>query len=398
MSNEHQTIHLPEYSAGAEIEAHGHSHAGGHPNGHPGGKPAITLPDGSPACRLIAWEITRSCNLACKHCRAEAHPHPYEGELTTAEAKALIDTFPGVGNPIVIFTGGEPLLRHDVFELVPHAKAKGLRCVMAPNGTLLTDENVEKIKAVGIERCSISIDAPKAAPHDEFRGVAGAFDASLAGIERLKKAGVEFQINTTVTRHNLPYFKDIFHLCERIGASAWHIFLLVPTGRAVELGAEIITADEYEQVLNWFYDFRKTTNMQLKATCAPHYHRILRQRAKVEGVPVNFETFGLDAVSRGCLGGVGFCFISHTGIVQPCGYLELNCGDVRKLPFPEIWRNSQQFLNLRNPKAYIGKCGVCEYERVCGGCRARAQTMKGNYLESEPLCSYTPARLRQAGV
>ncbi|MGE4553730.1 MAG: SPASM domain-containing protein, partial [Desulfovibrionaceae bacterium] len=243
-----------------------------------------------------------------------------------------------------------------------------------------------------------SIDAPEAAQHDEFRGVPGAFAASLAGIERLKKAGIEFQINTTVTRHNLPYFKDIFQLCQRLGASAWHIFLLVPTGRAVELGAEIITADEYEQVLNWFYDFRKTTDMQLKATCAPHYHRILRQRAKAEGVPVDFATFGLDAVSRGCLGGVGFCFISHTGIVQPCGYLELNCGDVRQTPFPEIWRTSEQFLNLRNPKAYVGKCGVCEYEKVCGGCRARAQTMKGHYLEAEPLCSYTPARLRKAGA
>jgi heme b synthase len=370
-------------------------HPGKHPDGaheHPGRKPVMKLEDGTPACRLIAWEVTRSCNLACKHCRAEAHPEPYEGELSTEEAKALIDTFPAVGNPIIIFTGGEPLLRSDVFELVPYAKAKGLRCVMAPNGTLLSEENVARIKEAGIERCSISIDAANAGQHDEFRGVPGAFQASMEGIERLKKAGIEFQINTTVTKNNLPFFKDIFHLCQEIGAAAWHIFLLVPTGRAVELGTEVITDLEYEDVLNWFYDFQKTTDMQLKATCAPHYHRILRQRAKEDGIPVTFENFGLDAVSRGCLGGVGFCFISHTGQVQPCGYLELDCGNVRETPFPEIWKNSKQFLNLRNPEVYRGKCGQCEYERVCGGCRARAQTMNGHYLEEEPLCSYQPKK------
>ncbi|MCM0753686.1 heme b synthase [Desulfovibrio aminophilus] len=366
----------------------------GHPGGHPGGHPHGKSQDGVPQLRLIAWEVTRSCNLACKHCRAEAHPEPYEGELSTAEAKALIDTFPEAGSPIIIFTGGEPLMRHDLFELIPYAKSKGLRCVLAPNGTLLTAENAARIKEAGIERCSISIDAPDAAGHDAFRGVPGAFEASMRGIEHLKSAGLEFQINTTVTKDNLHQFKDIFQLAEKLGASAWHIFLLVPTGRAAELGAQIISAEEYEEVLNWFYDFRKTTSMQLKATCAPHYHRILRQRAKAEGVPVNFETFGLDAVSRGCLGGVGFCFISHSGIVQPCGYLDLVCGDVRQTPFPEIWRTSPQFLNLRNPKVYVGKCGVCEYEKVCGGCRARAQTMRGDYLEAEPLCSHTPIRMK----
>ena len=378
-------------------------HPGGHPGGghpgakscgHPGGPPKMKLEDGSPACRLIAWEVTRSCNLACKHCRAEAHPEPYEGELDTAQAKALIDTFPDVGNPIIIFTGGEPMMRHDLYELIPYAKSKGLRCVLAPNGTLLTAENAVRLREAGIERCSISIDGPSAEYHDEFRGEKGAFEKSMQGIEYLKNAGLEFQINTTVTRNNLSMFKDIFALCEKLGASAWHIFLLVPTGRASELGCEVISAEDYEEVLNWFYDFRTTTDMQLKATCAPHYHRILRQRAKEDGTPVDFEHFGLDAVSRGCLGGVGFCFISHVGQVQPCGYLELDCGNVLKTPFPEIWRKSQQFLNLRNPEAYVGKCGVCEYEKVCGGCRARAQTMLGNYLREEPLCSHTPIKLR----
>ncbi len=361
-----------------------------HPHAHAGMNK--TLEDGSPLCRLVAWEVTSACNLACRHCRAEAQLEPAEGELDTNEAKALIDAFPEVGAPIIIFTGGEPLMRPDIFELVRYADAKGLRCVMAPNGTMITEENAKEIKASGIQRCSISIDGPDAASHDPFRGGAGAFDGALRGVDLLKKAGVEFQINTTVTRDNLNRFKEIFALAERLGAAAWHIFLLVPTGRAAKLGAQIITAEEYEEVLNWFYDFRKTTSMHLKATCAPHYYRIMRQRAKEEGIKVTPDAFGMDAVTRGCLGGTGFCFISSTGRVQPCGYLELDCGQVREKPFPEIWRTSPPFLQFRDKKAYKGKCGVCEYHRVCGGCRARAYTMQGDHMAPEPLCSYEPKR------
>ncbi|MBC7356587.1 MAG: Radical domain protein [Desulfomicrobiaceae bacterium] len=349
----------------------------------------------APACRLIAWEVTRSCNLACKHCRAEAHLEPYPNELSTAEAVALIDTFPQVGSPIIIFTGGDPMLRPDVYDLVAHAAALGLRPVMSPNGTLITAETAQRMKAAGVQRCSISIDGPDAASHDAFRGVPGAFAGALRGIEYLRQAGIPFQINTTVTRSNMESFPRIFELCEKLGAAAWHIFLLVPTGRAASMEEEIISATEYERVLHWFYDFRKTTTMSLKATCAPHYYRILRQRAKEEGIPVTPENFGLDAHTRGCLGGIGFCFISHTGIVQPCGYLELACGDVRATPFPEIWRNSAVFRAFRDQSQYQGKCGVCEYHKVCGGCRARAHTMRGNHMAEEPLCSYTPARLQR---
>lgn len=345
---------------------------------------------GVPECRLVAWEVTRSCNLACKHCRAEAHPEPYEGELSTAEARALIDSFPEVGKPIIIFTGGEPMLRPDVYELIAYAKSKGLMCAFAPNGTLITVETAAKIKACGVNRCSISIDGADAASHDAFRGVPGAFAASMAGIGHLRAAGVPFQINTTVTKTNLESFKEIFELCRKIGAAAWHIFLLVPMGRAASLAEEVITAREYEDVLHWLYDFRKTTDMQLKATCAPHYYRIMRQRAHEENLRVTPQTFGMDAMTRGCLGGTGFCFISHTGQVQPCGYLELNCGNVRERPFPEIWGESGIFQDLRNPRKYEGKCGECEFHRVCGGCRARAYSMSGNYLAPEPLCAYEP--------
>lgn len=346
----------------------------------------------TPPCRLIAWEVTRSCNLACAHCRAAAHPEPYEGELDTLEAKALIDSFKEVGDPIIIFTGGDPMMRPDIYELVAYAAEKGLTCAFAPNGTLITAENARKLKEAGVERCSISIDGPDADSHDKFRGMPGAFAASLRGIGHLKKAGVPFQINTTVTKDNLASFKDIFRLCEDLGAAAWHIFLLVPVGRGEGLADQVITASEYEDVLRWFYDFRKTTNMQLKATCAPHYYRIMRQRAKAEGVKIEPRTFGMDAFTRGCLGGTGFCFISHTGQVQPCGYLELDCGNVRATPFPQIWRESAIFRNLRDREKYEGKCGECEYHNVCGGCRARAYSMTGNYLGPEPLCSHEPRK------
>lgn len=385
--------HAPAAGSG-DVTPSASSHEAGHPHGAMRGHAARTLPDGSPACRLIAWEVTRSCNLACKHCRAEAHTEPYPGELSTAEAKALIDTFPLVGNPIIIFTGGDPMMRADVYDLIAYAASKGLHCAFSPNGTLITPENARKIKAAGVERCSISIDGADAASHDAFRGVPGAFDASMRGIDYLKNAGLAFQINTTVTRSNLASFKRIFELCERIGAAAWHIFLLVPMGRAAGLADQVISAQEYEDVLHWLYDFRKTTDMHLKATCAPHYYRIMRQRAKEEGLAVTPDIFGLDAMTRGCLGGTGFCFISHVGQVQPCGYLELNCGNVRETPFPEIWRHSRPFLEFRDQSAYTGKCGVCEYHKVCGGCRARAQSMNGDHLGPEPLCTYVPKKLR----
>lgn len=185
---------------------------------------AKTLADGTPACRIVALEVTRSCNLACRHCRAEAHPEPFEGELTTGEIKNLLDSFAEAGSPMVIFTGGEPLLRPDIFELIDHAHKNGLVCACSPNGTLIDAENARKLKEAGVNRCSISIDGPDAKSHDALRGVPGAFEASMRGIRHLREAGLPFQINTTVTRNNLDSFKDIFDLCQNMGACAWHIF------------------------------------------------------------------------------------------------------------------------------------------------------------------------------
>jgi heme b synthase len=345
--------------------------------------------------RLVAWETTRNCNLSCIHCRASATQGPYDGELDTEAGFRILDQMAELGEPIVILTGGEPLLRQDIFELAAYGTSKGLRMVMAPNGTLINKTNAEQMAASGIQRISISLDGATAGKHDAFRKVKGAYKGALQGIEHAKSAGIEFQINTTITRTNLDEIPKIQELAVNLGAAAHHIFLLVPTGRGKYIVDEAINAEEYEKTLNWFYDQRGKTPLQLKATCAPHYYRILRQRAREEGQTVSFKTHGLDAVTRGCLGGTGFCFISHRGIVQPCGFLDLNCGDVTRMSFVEIWKHSEVFRSLRDFSRLKGKCGECEYKRVCGGCRARAYESTGDYLAQEPLCTYQPRAVKK---
>lgn len=342
--------------------------------------------------RLVAWETTRRCNLACKHCRAIAEDHPYDNELSTQAAFKLLDQIREVGTPIIILTGGEPLLRPDIFDIAAHGTNIGLRMVMAPNGTLLTPAIVQRLKTSGIKRISISLDGSNAQTHDNFRGLENAFNEALRGIEYARQAGLEFQINTTITKTNLDEIPKILSLAERLGAVALHIFLLVPTGRGKYIVDSAINAQEYEQTLNWFYDQQDKTSLQLKATCAPHYYRILRQRAKAEGKKITFESHGLDAVTRGCLAGTGFCFISHVGRVQTCGFLDVTCGDITQQTFKEVWENSSVFNELRDFKNLENKCGICEYKRVCGGCRARAYEATGNYLDEEPLCSYQPPK------
>jgi heme b synthase len=344
--------------------------------------------------RLVAWETTRRCNLTCKHCRAVAEDHPYDNELDTEASFRLLDQIKEVGDPIIILTGGEPLLRDDIFEIAAHGTKLGLRMVMAPNGTLITKEIAEKMKVSGIKRISVSLDGSSPETHDTFRGLKGAFEKSLEGIEIAKAAGIEFQINTTITKTNLDEIPKILALAEKIGAVAHHIFLLVPTGRGKYIVDKAIDAKEYEETLNWFYDQRDKVKLQLKATCAPHYYRILRQRAREDGKKVTFETHGLDAVTRGCLAGTGFCFISHVGRVQTCGFLDVECGDITKQTFKEVWEKSKVFNSLRNFKNLEPKCGICEYKNVCGGCRARAYEATGDYLAEEPLCSYQPVKAR----
>ncbi len=349
-------------------------------------------PHNANSLRLVAWEVTRGCNLNCVHCRASSERGPYPGELDRSKSFEILDQIAQTGKPIVILTGGEPLLRKDIFELAHHGTQLGLRMVMATNGTLITPENAERMRSSGIQRVSISLDGASEQEHDQFRKVPGAFKGSLEGIEMLKEAGLEYQINTTVTKHNIHQVQEILDLAVELGAVAHHIFLLVPTGRAKDMIHQEIDALEYERVLHWFYDMRDKVSLHLKATCAPHYYRILRQEAHAKGEKVDYETYGLDAVTRGCLGGISFCFISYNGVVQPCGYLELNCGDLKSSSFDSVWQNSAIFKELRDFSAYKGKCGHCEYLRSCGGCRARAFEATGDYMEEEPLCVYQPAR------
>ena len=343
--------------------------------------------------RLVAWETTRNCNLSCMHCRASATHGPFSGELDTRASFFLLDQIAEVGKPIVILTGGEPLLRPDIFDIAQYGTNKGLRMVMAPNGTLITEKSAKQMVDSGIQRISVSLDGATRERHDRFRGVEGAFEGALRGIELAIDAGIEFQINTTITKTNLDEIPKIQELAIKLGAVAHHIFLLVPTGRGKYIVDQEITAAEYERTLNWFYDQSEKTTLQLKATCAPHYYRILRQRAKKDGKSVTFKTHGMDAITRGCLGGTGFCFISHRGIVQPCGFLHVNCGDVTQTSFADIWNSSDVFLSLRNFDNLKEKCGICEFRKVCGGCRARAYEATGDFLAEEPLCSYQPVSI-----
>jgi len=339
---------------------------------------------------MMAWELTRSCNLACTHCRASAERGPYPGELSTAEALRVMDEIALVGKPVIILTGGEPLLRPDVFDLSRYGTEKGFRMVMATNGTLFEEGTVQRMKDSGIQRISISLDGPDPASHDAFRRVKGSFEGSLRGIAMARRDGLDFQINATITKINLHLVPDILRLAIDLGAVALHIFLLVPTGRGKDLQDQEISPADYEKTLHWFYEQKDKVPLQLKATCAPHYYRILRQRAKKEGKKITSQTYGFDAVTRGCLGGIAFCFISHVGQVQPCGYLEIDCGQVRETSFEEIWNHSTVFSQLRNTQGYKGKCGRCEFRKVCGGCRARAYETSGDFMGEEPYCIYEP--------
>lgn len=349
--------------------------------------------DGVAPPRVIAWEVTRSCNLACVHCRASAVHGPYEGELSTSEAFTLVDQIASFANPILILTGGDPLMRADIFDIAEYAIGKGLRTVMSPNGTLVTPEVAQRMHDVGIARVSVSIDFPNAAEHDEFRGVPGAFDGAVRGIRNCLAAGVEVQINSTITKLNVHYLPALLQLADDLGAVSFHPFMLVPTGRGKELEEQELPPDEYERALEWMYDAQQESELFMKPTDVPHYWRVMRQRAKAQGRKLEVHPHshgGMNTLSRGCLAGIGFCFISHIGEVQGCGYFDKVAGDVRKQTFPEVWRDSPLFNELRDFDGLKGKCGACEFKKVCGGCRARAYEATGDYMAEEPYCAYVP--------
>ena len=325
--------------------------------------------------RMIAWELTRNCNLSCVHCRASAAAGPHTGELTTNECRRIIDDILVFSSPTVILTGGEPLLRDDIFDIINYGNEKGLRLVIAVNGTLLTREKAGALKDGGIKRVSLSLDGKDKASHGAFRGAEGSFDAVVKAAEILREVGLPFQINTTVTRLNSDDLEAIYGLTRSMGAVAWHVFLLVPVGRGEGLKGEELDAKMYEDVLEKLYRMETRNEIEMKVTCAPHYYRIVKEK-------------GETPKSAGCLAGKSFLFISHRGIAQPCGYLEVPSGDVRAMGVRKVWEESPVFRNLRDLSTYKGKCGGCKFLRICGGCRARAYELTSDILEAEPLCSY----------
>lgn len=384
----------------------------------------MKLPQPYPPPRLVFWETTAGCNLNCIHCRRmTVADQLLPQDLTTDEALRMIDQIAAFARPILVLSGGEPLFRDDIFEIARYATDSGLIVALASNGTLIDGSTAERIKASGIRRVSVSFDGADAPTHDIFRGP-GAFQQAVRGIEHLQEEGVPFQINTTVARHNVDQMPQTLQLARSLGAVALHLFLLVPVGCGVQIADDQqITPDEYEAVLNWMYDAEMEGDLELKATCAPHYFRIARQRQAEErrqgiirkgpqsmrrqkraggnGHPGSSHPGAhghgqaqMSAMTKGCLAGTGVAFVSHRGEVFPCGYLPLEAGNIRSQEFQSIWEDSPLFAELRNPDLLSGKCGVCEFKRVCSGCRARAFGMTGDYLGEEPFCTYEPRQLR----
>lgn len=389
-----------------------------------------------PPPRLIFWETTAGCNLACIHCRRmTVADQLLPQDLTTAEAFRLIDEIAAFARPIFVLSGGEPLFRPDIFDIARHASDAGLIVALATNGTLIDRNVAQAIKESGVRRVSVSFDGADASTHDIFRGK-GAFDKSIAGMEHLRAVGVPYQINTTVARHNAHQMDETLALAKGLGAAALHLFLLVPVGCGVEIAEDQqITSTEYESILNWMYDAEMEGGIELKATCAPHYFRVVRQRQAEErrqgiirerpqsihrqhnagghpggnghpgghpggnGHPGSHPggqngDAAMSAMTKGCLAGTGVCFVSHRGEVFPCGYLPVEAGNIRQQPFRQIWENSPLFTELRDPDLLEGKCGLCEFKKVCGGCRARAYGMTAEYLGEEPFCTYEPRVIR----
>ncbi|MBI3088433.1 MAG: radical SAM protein [Candidatus Omnitrophica bacterium] len=342
-----------------------------------------------PELRLVFWETTAGCNLACRHCRRlDVSRELSKADLTTGEARRLIEELAGVGRPVLVFSGGEPLLRPDLFELARYAKARELPIALATNGTLIDMPMADAIEDAGFDRVAISFDGADAATHDAFRGQAGAFEKALDGSERLHARHVSLQVNTTLTQHNLGQLDAMHDLVEVIGADAWHLFMFVPVGCGLEIPEEQqLAAEQYEQVLEWIAAKSRAQERFIRATCAPQYFRVLAQ----EHLLGRYRSAShLSAMTKGCLAGTGICFVSHQGEVFPCGYLPVACGSVREQPFPEIWEHSFILATLRDADFLKGKCGVCEFRQICSGCRARAYAATGDYLAEEPCCAYEP--------
>jgi len=348
--------------------------------------------------KWIAWETTRRCNLKCVHCRSsseiEVQGHP---DFSFEQATRILDDISSYANPVMVLSGGEPLLRPDIFDIARYGTDKGLRMCLATNGTLVNEDTCTQIKQADIKMVSLSLDGAQPETHDDFRNQAGAFDGTMHAIELFNRNDIPFLVNSSFTLRNKDEIPDIFKLVKKLGATAWYMFMIVPTGRGEDVMDELIPEKLYDEILEWHYQVEKQENeILMRPTCAPHYYRIVRQKAREGGEKfkrrnLKFSTGG----SKGCLAGQLICLIDVDGEVLPCSYFPKSAGNVNQIPFKEIWENSELFTSLRDFKSYKDNCGRCEYVNVCGGCRARAYAVTGDYLAQEPYCSYVPGPVKK---
>lgn len=351
----------------------------------------------------LAWEVTRACAFACRHCRAEAQPRRHPDELNSEEAIRLIDEIREFGDPILVITGGDPMMRRDLYDILAYAVQKGLRTSLTPTTTrLVTPEALSRVKDAGVSRVALSIDGPSAESHDAFRGFRGSFEIAERIARSISDVGLTLQINTTISRYNLSLLDEMIEMVAGFGAVQWSLFFLVPTGRGQ--AADMISAEEHERAFNWLYDLSGKAPFDVKSTAAPAYRRVVIQRERenrpepvdeksapvLAGAGYRFRD-GLHRPAKGVNDGKGFCFISHTGDVCPSGFLPVPAGNVREQPLTEIYRSSELFRDLRDAGKLKGRCGRCEFIEVCGGSRARAYGVTGDYLAEDPSCVYQPA-------
>lgn len=340
------------------------------------------------APRVVIWEVTRACPLRCAHCRAEAVRDRHPDELDTEEGRALIDQIAGFGTPppVLVFSGGDPLQRPDLLELAGHARDRGLPTAVIPAPTSDVDRRtVRSLRDAGVARMALSLDGATADTHDAFRGEPGSFRAALEAAEHARSEGLPIQINTTVTRNTRDELPAVADRVEALGAVTWEVFFLVPLGRGARLEAP--TPEETEETLEWLYRRQRSAPFRVVTVEAPMYRRIASRIEVAEG--------GDSVIAGTTSDGNGFVFVSHTGEVCPSGFLPVSGGDVREGDVVEIYREAPVFRDMRDPDRLKGKCGACEYRRLCGGSRARAWAVTGDWLESDPFCAYVPEAYRR---
>lgn len=337
---------------------------------------------------IVFWETTRACDLVCRHCRARAVPDRDTGELDTGEGFRLLDEIHAMGCPVVVLTGGDPAKRPDLIDLVGYGSSIGLRMALTPSATpLITSDLLARLRDAGLSRLAVSLDGASAATHDAFRGVAGSYDRTFAILRNAKALGLTTQVNTTATPANQAEIAAIATQVGDLGVELWSVFLVVATGRAS--GLESFETATVERLLELLADIAETCPFDVKTTAAPHFRRVLLQR-KISRRDVRGIADGIGRAPRGVNDGQGIAFVSHRGEVYPSGFLPIRCGNVRREGLTRIYREHDLFRRLRDPDELEGKCGVCEFRRVCGGSRARAYALTGNAFAEEPFCAYVP--------